>query len=111
MIVQDGEKLQLVTSAAESVDYVAHFSDGRAVQGNVVEATSRELAQGPRTLVSLIAVNVDSGAQTVALKKSVKGNRVYQLTPTIDLAAGEALYYDGRFYVMDATGRIKYSTA
>lgn len=112
LTLQSNETLQLTLGTSVQTDCIAEFADGSVVQRAESAASTFQLGSAGGLLVRLIIVAV-GGGQTVTLKKSVIGNRTYQVTPAISLTSGHALYYDaaGGWRVLDTSGRIRFSTA
>jgi hypothetical protein len=112
LTLQPTDKLQVTLASAVSTDMIAEFADGTIEQRNETTASTFDLGEAGGLLVRLAIVAV-GGGQTVTLKKSVRGNRTYQITPAIVLTSGYALYYDlaRGLYVMDTSGRVRFSTA
>jgi hypothetical protein len=115
--LQPNDRLKATASAAANVDWVVECSDGLVRRGKIDAIETVELVGVRSALVDVLrlaAVNTSGSAQTLILTLVPRGlESGYQLTPSIDLAAGEALYYEPAtgLRVMDAAGKIKFSTA
>lgn len=109
--LQPHEKLLITLASAVQTDVIAEFSGGAVLNRSVATASTFEL-DAAGLLLRLVIVAV-GGGQTVTVKKSVTGNRTYQITPAIALTSGYALYYDptNGIRVLDTSGRIRTSTA
>ena len=113
MILLGNETLELVAGSAEAIDCVFEFEDGSVKNFTHDQANVREVISGPTRVARMILTNTTANAQTLTLRKSVHGQKTYQLFPSINLAAGEAVAWEpGTGLVLyDATGRRRINTA
>jgi hypothetical protein len=121
LLTSTSDKLQLVTSAAVTVDVHASWVDnasgtitpGRTNTG-ITTATTTDIVAAPgsstqRNVKSLHVVNRHASTSTNVTIKHTDGSTTPQLTTAITLLAGESLeYVEGQgFRVYDATGQPK----
>jgi hypothetical protein len=105
----NNENLIQVTGSAVSLDCVLELTDGRVVNLNHDDASTKVLASGPASVARIMIVNTTGSPQTLTFYKQVKGNRNFRLAPTLTLAAGEGFRWEPGtgLQLFDATGRVR----
>lgn len=107
------DRLLLTLGSALSLDAIVELGKGDVVHFNHATATAKEVCSGPASIERIRIVNASGSSQTVTFHKQVTGNRNFQVGPTIDLAAGEAWFWDRETgpLLIDATGRVRVNNA